>query len=81
MQVETAIAQSLPVKGKGDARTIDISLALLESLIDSVLDAGTPALANPYLTALFQKAAREVLQSAAAAGKELRVSMTLSTLL
>lgn len=63
MQVDAALQQSFSRTGKEIAGGPDITLCLLDALLVTILDSGSPSTANPYLTALFQKAAPAKLRS------------------
>ena len=50
--------------GKGIAGAADTAQPLLDALTDTILDAGSPAVCDPFLTALFQRAAKQRLAGA-----------------
>ena len=57
-QVEVALLESKGPSGKGIAGAADTAQPLLDALTDTILDAGSPAVCDPFLTALFQRAAK-----------------------
>ena len=56
--------ESKDPSGKGVAGAVDVAQPLLDALTDTILDAGSPAVCAPFLTALFQRAAQQCLASA-----------------
>ena len=56
--------ESKSPSGKGIAGAADTAQPLLDALTDTILDTGSPAVCNPFLTALFQRATKQRLASA-----------------